>query len=87
MVVGVVLAIRTAWKRQQQVRAADEARLRTMAQVSIAAMKKKQEAAKATPPVSAAPTREERECPFCAELILAKAKVCKHCGRDVEPLA
>lgn len=27
--------------------------------------------------------REERECPFCAERILVKAKVCKHCGRDV----
>ena len=29
--------------------------------------------------------RAERECPFCAEPILARAKVCKHCGRDVEP--
>ena len=27
--------------------------------------------------------RDERECPFCAELILCKAKVCKHCGRDI----
>lgn len=27
--------------------------------------------------------REERECPWCAERILVKAKVCKHCGRDV----
>jgi hypothetical protein len=33
-----------------------------------------------------AETRPERECPFCAERILARAKVCKHCGRDVEPL-
>ena len=31
--------------------------------------------------------RDERECPYCAEPILAKAKVCKHCGRDVEPIA
>jgi uncharacterized membrane protein YdbT with pleckstrin-like domain len=31
--------------------------------------------------------REERECPFCAELILARAKVCKHCGREVQPIA
>lgn len=30
--------------------------------------------------------RDERDCPYCAERILAKAKVCKHCGRDVEPL-
>jgi uncharacterized membrane protein YdbT with pleckstrin-like domain len=31
--------------------------------------------------------REERDCPFCAERILARAKVCKHCRREVIPLA
>ena len=31
--------------------------------------------------------RAERECPYCAERILARARVCKHCGREVEPLA
>ena len=31
--------------------------------------------------------REERDCPYCAERILAKARVCKHCGREVQPLA
>ena len=30
--------------------------------------------------------RVERECPYCAERILAKAKVCRFCGRDVEPV-
>lgn len=30
-------------------------------------------------------TREERECPFCAERILVRAKVCRFCGRDVPP--
>ncbi|MGH7470124.1 MAG: PH domain-containing protein [Longimicrobiales bacterium] len=29
--------------------------------------------------------RDERDCPYCAERILARARVCKHCGRDVEP--
>lgn len=33
-----------------------------------------------------APARVERECPYCAEMILAKAKICKHCGKEVEPL-
>jgi hypothetical protein len=33
------------------------------------------------------PPRDERECPFCAEPILKKARVCKHCQRDVEPVA
>ncbi len=35
----------------------------------------------------AAEVREERECPYCAERILKKARVCKHCGRNVESLA
>jgi uncharacterized membrane protein YdbT with pleckstrin-like domain len=30
--------------------------------------------------------RDERECPYCAERILKRAKVCKHCGREVEPV-
>lgn len=29
--------------------------------------------------------REFRKCPYCAEYIKREAKVCKHCGRDVEP--
>jgi membrane protein YdbS with pleckstrin-like domain len=29
--------------------------------------------------------RDERDCPYCAERILARARVCKHCGRDVAP--
>jgi len=39
-------------------------------------------AASATP----LPARAERECPYCAETILAKARICKHCGKEVEPL-
>lgn len=34
----------------------------------------------------AAPDRQERDCPACGERILAKARVCKHCGRDITPL-
>lgn len=33
----------------------------------------------------ATPPQDERECPWCSETILAKARICKHCGRDVEP--
>lgn len=32
-------------------------------------------------------SRQERECPHCAERILARAKLCKHCGSTVAPLA
>jgi membrane protein YdbS with pleckstrin-like domain len=31
-------------------------------------------------------TRIERDCPYCAERILARARVCKHCGREVTPV-
>ena len=27
--------------------------------------------------------KERVECPWCAEEILLKAKICKHCGKDV----
>jgi membrane protein YdbS with pleckstrin-like domain len=29
--------------------------------------------------------RVERDCPWCAERILSRARVCKHCGREVSP--
>jgi len=28
-------------------------------------------------------TEETKECPFCAETIKLKAKICKHCGKDL----
>lgn len=92
LVVGVVVAIRLFLKRQREQRAAHDARLRGMAQVYLAAAKRKQAAeagaaAKPVAPAGTAPLREERDCPFCAEKILTKARVCKHCGRDVEPVA
>ena len=31
--------------------------------------------------------RDEIDCPFCAERILAKAMVCKHCGKKVRATA
>lgn len=30
--------------------------------------------------------REERECPYCAERVLARARVCRFCGRDLPPV-
>lgn len=27
-----------------------------------------------------------RECPFCAEIVKSRAKVCKHCGKDIAGL-
>lgn len=31
-------------------------------------------------------TNDERKCPFCAEIIKKEAKLCKHCGKEVEPI-
>ena len=64
---------------QAQVSAAEEYRPppRAMAYVPPAAY---------VPHPPATPMREERDCPYCAERVLARARVCKHCGRDIEPL-
>lgn len=32
------------------------------------------------------PARETRICPFCAEEVLAAAKICKHCHSELPPL-
>ncbi len=40
-------------------------------------------AAKPQGPAQLGESRQEVECPHCAEKILAKAKVCKHCGKQV----
>lgn len=40
-------------------------------------------AAKPAPTQPLPPRRDEIECPHCAELILAKASLCKHCGQRV----
>jgi uncharacterized membrane protein YdbT with pleckstrin-like domain len=33
------------------------------------------------------PARAERQCPYCAETILAAAKICRFCNRDVSATA
>jgi hypothetical protein len=91
LVIGVVLSVRLFMQRAAKQRAAHDARLRMMAQATMAALKKKHGATAAPSGRDAAessgtPIREERECPYCAELILKKARVCKHCGRDVEAM-
>ncbi|GEM_PF-5131731 len=91
LLIAVVFALRLFMQRAEAQRRQHDARLSAMAQTYLAAMKKKQPAGQASDASqpSAAPVlvRDERECPFCAELILKKARVCKHCRRDVEPVA
>lgn len=35
---------------------------------------------------SAIASGASRQCPYCAEIVRSQAVVCKHCGRDLEPL-
>lgn len=74
---GTIVVRGTGGTREPFKNVADPMALRMSAQKQAAF-------AQATP--SAVTRREERECPFCGETILAKAKVCKHCGREVSPL-
>lgn len=38
------------------------------------------------PPSTHSIARDERDCPFCAERILAKAKICRFCDRDLSTI-
>jgi drug/metabolite transporter (DMT)-like permease len=40
----------------------------------------------ALPPIEKVNGFTNRRCPYCQEVIQAAAVVCKHCGRDIEPL-
>jgi uncharacterized membrane protein YdbT with pleckstrin-like domain len=63
-----------------------EFRRQVQAQVSAAEDERSPYRASEPPPPPPVVMREERDCPYCAERVLARARVCKHCGRDIEPL-
>ena len=63
-----------------------EFRRQVQAQVSAAEDERSPYRASEPPPAPPVVMREERDCPYCAERVLARARVCKHCGRDIEPL-
>jgi uncharacterized membrane protein YdbT with pleckstrin-like domain len=61
---------------------------RRQIQSQVVALDERRGSQPATPgsPEPAA-ARVERDCPYCAERILARARLCKHCGRDVVPVS
>jgi uncharacterized membrane protein YdbT with pleckstrin-like domain len=61
---------------------------RRQVQNQVVAFEERRGAHQTSPAAPAEPDtgRVERECPHCAERILARARVCKHCGRDVVPV-
>ena len=80
---GTLIIIGTGGTRERIPRIPAPLEFRRQVQTQIVALDDRRSSAEA--PASAA-TREERECPYCAERILVRAKICRFCGRDVEPV-
>lgn len=88
---GTLVVTGTGGTREQFTNIANPFEFRRQVQGAIAAADELRGGA-ATPVVASGGSvsgadRVERECPFCAERILAKAKVCRFCGRDVSATA
>ena len=86
---GTIIVTGTGGTKEEFDRIADPLEFRRQVQSAIsAADQARGGAAVVLPPGADAPVdRQERECPFCAERILVKAKVCRFCGRDVSAAA
>jgi hypothetical protein len=83
---GSIEVTGTGGTREEFTRIADPLEFRRQVQAAISAA----DEARAVPAASAGylpADRQERECPYCAERILVKAKVCRFCGRDVSAAA
>jgi uncharacterized membrane protein YdbT with pleckstrin-like domain len=78
---GTLVIVGTGGTRESIPRIPAPLEFRRQVQSQIVALDERRSATPAT-----AAAREERECPYCAERILARAKICRFCGRDVEPL-
>jgi len=86
---GTIVVTGTGGTRERFDRIAAPIDFRRQVQAQVAAILETNTARRPEIPTPEAVTgsvREERDCPYCAERILAKARVCKHCGREVEPL-
>jgi uncharacterized membrane protein YdbT with pleckstrin-like domain len=66
-------------------RISDPLEFRRQIQSQVVALEERRGPQPVAPTAEPASGRVERECPYCAERILARARVCKHCGRDVVP--
>ena len=75
---GTIIVTGTGGTHERFDMIADPMRFRKHVQEQIAGAQRTH-----SPPVALPLVRDERECPYCAERILVKAKVCKHCGREV----
>jgi membrane protein YdbS with pleckstrin-like domain len=80
---GTITVTGTGGTKEQFANIADPLDFRKHVQGQVSAA----EQTRAATSFPAGAPRDERDCPFCAERILTRAKLCKHCGREVEPLA
>ena len=86
---GTIVVTGTGGTRERFDRIAAPLDFRRQVQAQVAAIAETNTVRRPEIPVAeavAGSVREERDCPYCAERILTKAKVCKHCGREVKPL-
>lgn len=83
---GTVTITGTGGTEESFARISEPLEFRRQIQSQIVALEEKRGAQPAMPAeTDPKEARTERECPYCAERILARARVCKHCGRDVAP--
>jgi uncharacterized membrane protein YdbT with pleckstrin-like domain len=84
---GTIVVTGTGGTKEEFDRIADPLEFRRQVQAAISVADEAR-AVVSTPQGSyTASDRQERECPYCAERILVKAKVCRFCGRDVSAVA
>jgi uncharacterized membrane protein YdbT with pleckstrin-like domain len=84
---GTITVTGTGGTKEEFDRIADPLEFRRQVQSAISAFDQARGAVVLPPGADAPVDRQERECPFCAERILVKAKVCRFCGRDVSAAA
>jgi uncharacterized membrane protein YdbT with pleckstrin-like domain len=84
---GTIVVTGTGGTKEEFDRVADPLEFRRQIQAAIATADEARSAISAPEAGYAPADRQERECPYCAERILVKAKVCRFCGRDVSAVA
>lgn len=84
---GTITVIGTGGTREAFARIARPLEFRRQVQAQIVDYEERRGVRDGAPGVvTAGAPREERDCPYCAERILTRARVCKHCGREVVPV-
>jgi hypothetical protein len=83
---GTITVTGTGGTKEAFADIAEPLEFRRQVQAHVSAVEEARAAAALGPAGVLGAPRDERDCPYCAERILTRARVCKHCGRDVEPL-